>query len=165
MEKGHHATAQQRQIKGLLNRLSDMNFYSIVTSVEELHSQHRDQKFVQDISEQIIQSLIETPNVLDGFILQYSTLVTAFSSLDNMGANFSAHFVATLMNSFISLSETRTISVTFAKMLAFLYTLQLIPESFVVEVSTSLLSPTPFVSDMSDEIKIEVLLALIKSWF
>lgn len=156
-----HATAQQRQIKGLLNRLSDMNFCSTIASFEELYLQHHGQNLTSNISEQIIKALIETPNVLDRFILQYSTLVVALSSIETIDAEFGIYFLAALVDRLKRFSNVKATCVTFSKMLAFLYVLRLVPESLIVEVCESLLCPDPFIN-MEDGIKVEVVLVLIK---
>lgn len=156
-----NTASQSRQVKGLLNRLSNLNFLPIISSFVELYSQYPRHELTNLISEQILSSIIETPNVLDQFILQYSSLVVVLSSTGIIGVDFGTYFVASLMGKLKQLSSVKATSIALTTMLAQLYSLQLINEMLILEFGKFLLSPSSFIED--NEIRVEVLLRLITS--
>ncbi|GJJ08265.1 hypothetical protein Clacol_002475 [Clathrus columnatus] len=83
-----------RQLKGLLNRLSEPNLTSIVNSIEEVYREHPKHDVTSSLTQLIIDSIALHSSHLDAFVILHATLVGSLYKL--MGIDFAAHFVQTL---------------------------------------------------------------------
>ncbi|CAG8578533.1 11348_t:CDS:10 [Ambispora leptoticha] len=88
----------QRQLQGLLNRLSEANIESIVTSVENLYQKYRRHDVTATITNLVLNIISSKSNLLDQFVTLYATFIAALYKIN--GIDFCAHFVQTLIEEF-----------------------------------------------------------------
>ncbi|KAI8335059.1 hypothetical protein BC941DRAFT_431140 [Chlamydoabsidia padenii] len=88
----------QRQLQGLLNKLSESNMESILLDIEKLYSDYSRNDVNTIITELILTSIAQKSNLLDSFVITYATIVGSLYRL--IGIEFVAYFVQTLVETF-----------------------------------------------------------------
>ncbi|CAO3592145.1 unnamed protein product [Absidia cylindrospora] len=88
----------QRQLQGLLNKLSESNMESILLDIEKLYGVYSRNDVNSIITELILTSIAQKSNLLDSFVITYATIVGSLYRL--VGIEFAAYFVQTLMETF-----------------------------------------------------------------
>lgn len=87
-----------RQLKGLLNRMSEQNIGSIVDSFEEIYREHRRNDVTTTLTTLVISGISDHSSLLDSYVVLYAAFVGALHKL--IGIEFAAHFVQTLVSSY-----------------------------------------------------------------
>ncbi|ORX58919.1 ARM repeat-containing protein, partial [Hesseltinella vesiculosa] len=88
----------QRQLQGLLNKLSESNMEMILVDIEKLYGVYPRHDVNTTVTELILTSISQKANLLDSFVILYATIVASLYRL--IGIEFAAHFVQTLVESF-----------------------------------------------------------------
>ncbi|ANB11868.1 Sgd1p [Sugiyamaella lignohabitans] len=88
----------RRQLKGLINRLSESNMGSIINEIEALYQRNPRSHVNSTITTIIIESTSLQGTLLESFLIIHAALVTALYR--TMGVEFGAHFVQTLVEEF-----------------------------------------------------------------
>ncbi|CAG8433011.1 6313_t:CDS:10 [Ambispora gerdemannii] len=88
----------QRQLQGLLNRLSEANIENIITNVENLYQRYRRHDVTSTITNLVLNIISSKSNLLDQFVTLYATFIAALYKIN--GIDFCAHFVQTLIEEF-----------------------------------------------------------------
>ncbi|CAO3615188.1 unnamed protein product [Cunninghamella blakesleeana] len=88
----------QKQLQGLLNKLSESNMESILLDIEKLYSEYPRNDVNSTVTELILNSISQKSNLLDSFVITYATIVGSLYRL--IGIEFAAYFVQTLIESF-----------------------------------------------------------------
>ncbi|KAG8770687.1 suppressor of glycerol defect [Ceratobasidium sp. 428] len=97
-------TAEQiklaRQLKGLLNRLSEQNIEGIVTEVEALYRSNTRNDVTQALTKILLDSVSSSANLLDTFVILHAAFVAALHKI--VGIEFAAYFVEQTVSSYES---------------------------------------------------------------
>ncbi|GBB87173.1 hypothetical protein RclHR1_13610001 [Rhizophagus clarus] len=88
----------QRQLQGLLNRLSESNIESIIVSIDELYQKFTRNDVTSTITSLVLNSITSRSTLLDQFVILYATLIAAFHKI--IGIDFCAHFVQEMVEEF-----------------------------------------------------------------
>ncbi|CAI2167825.1 11174_t:CDS:10 [Funneliformis geosporum] len=88
----------QRQLQGLLNRLSESNIESIIINVEELYQKFTRHDVTSSITSLVLNLITSRSTILDQFVIIYATLVAAFYKI--IGIDFCAYFVQKVIEEF-----------------------------------------------------------------
>ncbi|KAH9917843.1 uncharacterized protein B0H18DRAFT_687168 [Fomitopsis serialis] len=80
-----------RQLKGLLNRLSEQNIASIVDGVEEIYRNHRRHDVTSTLTTLIVDGISAHSMLLDSYVVLHSAFISALHKL--VGIEFAAYFV------------------------------------------------------------------------
>lgn len=91
-------TRLKRQIKGLINRLSDANIGTIVNEISSLYATKSRNQMNTSITEIIIDSISMQGTLLDNFLVIHAGFVTA--QYRSIGIEFGAFFLQTLVEKF-----------------------------------------------------------------
>ncbi|TCD69365.1 suppressor of glycerol defect [Steccherinum ochraceum] len=98
----------KRQLKGLLNRLSEQNIASILEGIEEIYRNNRRHDVTSTITGLIVDGISAHSILLDSYVVLHAALVSALHKL--IGVEFAAHFVQTVVANyekfFAAFSET-----------------------------------------------------------
>lgn len=81
----------QRQLKGLLNRMSEQNIASVLADFEEAYRKHRRHDVTSTLTTLILDGIASHGAHLDSFVVLHAALVGALHRL--VGIEFAAHFV------------------------------------------------------------------------
>ncbi|KZT73694.1 ARM repeat-containing protein [Daedalea quercina L-15889] len=87
-----------RQLKGLLNRLSEQNIASIVDGVEEIYRAHRRHDVTSTLTTLIVDGISSHSMLLDSYVVLHAAFVSALHKL--VGIEFAAYFVQTSVGSY-----------------------------------------------------------------
>ncbi|KAH8829344.1 hypothetical protein DL96DRAFT_1708486 [Flagelloscypha sp. PMI_526] len=87
-----------RQLKGLLNRLSEQNMTVILDGVEEAYRQHRRADVTSALSSLIIDGLASHALLLDSYVVLHAALVSSLHKI--IGPEFAAYFVQSTVSSY-----------------------------------------------------------------
>lgn len=172
-QESEAAVKLTRQLKGLLNRMSEQNIGTITESVEDVYRSHRRHDVTSTITRLIINGISSHSILLDSYVVLHAAFVSALHKL--VGIEFAAHFVQNVVASYESAfrkAESWTPNPdkqeedTQGKecsnliiLLSELYNFQVISCVLVYDVIRCLLS-----GDLS-EIKVELLLKVTRSKF
>ncbi|CAO3639444.1 unnamed protein product [Cunninghamella echinulata] len=88
----------QKQLQGLLNKLSESNMENILLDIEKLYTEYPRNDVNSTVTELILNSISQKSNLLDSFVITYATIVGSLYRL--IGIEFAAYFVQTLVESF-----------------------------------------------------------------
>ncbi|KAG8717096.1 suppressor of glycerol defect [Ceratobasidium sp. 395] len=89
-----------RQLKGLLNRLSEQNIEGIVTEVEALYRSNPRNDVTQALTKILLDSVSSSANLLDTFVILHAAFVAALHKI--VGIEFAAYFVEQTVSSYKS---------------------------------------------------------------
>ncbi|KAF8738810.1 hypothetical protein RHS02_05516, partial [Rhizoctonia solani] len=87
-----------RQLKGLLNRLSEQNIESIVGEVEALYRANPRNDVTQALTSIILDSVSSSANLLDTFVILHAAFVAAIHKI--IGIEFAAFFIENTVSSY-----------------------------------------------------------------
>ncbi|ODV91754.1 hypothetical protein CANCADRAFT_75480 [Tortispora caseinolytica NRRL Y-17796] len=144
-----------RQIKGILNKLSESNIWTIATNLNNLYMDNPRQTTTENISQLILDSVKQSAVVNDSFVLLYAGLVSCLYRLQ--GLEFAAHFVQTAVESFLSqhaIADSRAAGNSLL-VIAALYSLHVVSSTLIYDITRML------VSDIN-ELNTELLLKLLR---
>ncbi|KAI0078809.1 MIF4G-domain-containing protein [Panus rudis PR-1116 ss-1] len=80
-----------RQLKGLLNRLSEQNIASIIDGVEEVYRNNRRHDVTSTLTKLIIDGISSHSILLDSYVVLHAAFISAMHKL--IGVEFAAYFV------------------------------------------------------------------------
>lgn len=80
-----------RQLKGLLNRMSEQNIASITDGVDEIYRNHRRHDVTSSITTLIVEGISAHSMLLDSYVVLHAAFVSALHKL--IGVEFAAYFV------------------------------------------------------------------------
>ncbi|RIA95423.1 hypothetical protein C1645_816653 [Glomus cerebriforme] len=160
----------QRQLQGLLNRLSESNIESIIINIEELYQRFTRHDVTSTITSLVLNLITSRSTLLDQFVIIYATLIAAFYKI--IGIDFCAHFVQEMVEEFEkyhkqynsnSADETKSLEEEGGKectnlivLISELYNFQVISCILVYDLIKL------FISDLN-ELNVELLLKVVKS--
>ncbi|KAH7335592.1 armadillo-type protein [Rhizoctonia solani] len=87
-----------RQVKGLLNRLSEQNIEGIVGEVEALYRSNPRNDVTQALTTIILDSVSSSANLLDTFVILHAAFVAAIHKI--IGIEFAAFFIENTVSSY-----------------------------------------------------------------
>ncbi|OCH94379.1 hypothetical protein OBBRIDRAFT_789292 [Obba rivulosa] len=87
-----------RQLKGLLNRMSEQNIASIIDDIEEVYRNHRRNDVTSTLTTLIIDGISAHSILLDSYVVLHAALVSSLHKL--IGVEFAAHFVQSVVASY-----------------------------------------------------------------
>ncbi|KIJ39870.1 hypothetical protein M422DRAFT_174507 [Sphaerobolus stellatus SS14] len=87
-----------RQMKGLLNRMSEQNMDSILQTAEELYRNQRRNDVTTTLTKLIIDGISLHSSLLDTFVVLHAALVASLHKI--VGVDFTGHFIQTLVESY-----------------------------------------------------------------
>ncbi|KAH9994867.1 hypothetical protein BJV77DRAFT_1059843 [Russula vinacea] len=87
-----------RQLKGSLNKLSELNIATIVDNIEALYREHRRHDVTASITSLIIESISAHSALLDSFVVLHAALISSLHGL--VGVEFAAFFVQNVVSSY-----------------------------------------------------------------
>ncbi|KAG8908339.1 suppressor of glycerol defect [Tulasnella sp. 403] len=87
-----------RQLKGLLNKLSDQNIGLILGDIENLYRENIRNDVTACITDLIITSISNHSSLLDSFVILHGALVASLHRV--IGVEFAAYFVQTLVDTY-----------------------------------------------------------------
>ncbi|CAE6408546.1 unnamed protein product [Rhizoctonia solani] len=87
-----------RQIKGLLNRLSEQNIEGIIGEVEALYRSNPRNDVTQALTNIILDSVSSSANLLDTFVILHAAFVAAIHKI--IGIEFAAFFIENTVSSY-----------------------------------------------------------------
>ncbi|KAJ2987564.1 suppressor of glycerol defect [Globomyces sp. JEL0801] len=155
----------QRQIQGLLNRLSDANIESIVSGLQDCLLENPRHDVTEIITELVLSYIGDHANLLDSFSATYACLLAVL--YHTIGLEFGAHFIQTLVERFekerlsaIQESEaSKRVSkqcTNYVTLLGFLYNFNVVGCILIYDLIKMAISQL-------SELDVEILLRLIRS--
>ncbi|KAG9084328.1 suppressor of glycerol defect [Ceratobasidium sp. UAMH 11750] len=87
-----------RQLKGLLNRLSEQNIEGIVAEVEALYRSNPRNDVTQALTNILLDSISSSANLLDTFVILHAAFIAAMHKI--IGIEFAAYFVEQTVSSY-----------------------------------------------------------------
>ncbi|KAK7050892.1 suppressor of glycerol defect [Paramarasmius palmivorus] len=87
-----------KQLKGLLNRMSEQNIGSIVDSIEEVYRNQRRHDVTSTLTSLIIDGICSHSSLLDSYVVLYAAFVSSLYKI--IGIEFAAYFVQNVVNSY-----------------------------------------------------------------
>ncbi|KAK0485266.1 hypothetical protein IW261DRAFT_893490 [Armillaria novae-zelandiae] len=88
----------KRNLKGLLNRMSEQNLSSILEGVEEQYRKHRRHDVTSTITALIIDGISSHSSLLDSYVVLHAAFVSSLHKI--VGIEFAAYFIQTLVSSY-----------------------------------------------------------------
>ncbi|KAF0396836.1 ARM repeat-containing protein [Gigaspora margarita] len=88
----------QRQLQGLLNRLSESNIENIIMSIKELYDKHIRHDVISTLTKLVLNMISSKTVLLDQFVILYAAFVAALYK--TIGIDFCANFVQALVEEF-----------------------------------------------------------------
>ncbi|EJD49082.1 hypothetical protein AURDEDRAFT_85439 [Auricularia subglabra TFB-10046 SS5] len=156
----------QRQLKGLLNRMSEQNIASVLADFEEAYRKHRRHDVTSTLTTLIIDGIASHGAHLDSFVVLHAALVGALHRL--VGIEFAAHFVQAAVERYdaaYSRAKSQTAEDEAGKecanvlaLLAALYALQVVACVLPYDLVRALLAQAPL-----SELDVELLLKLVRA--
>lgn len=159
----------QKQVKGLLNRLSLGNFESIATSMEALYGTHPRRLVTEIITDLVLTAITSQPHLLDSFVLVFAALIATLGHL--VGVEFAAFVlqrcveILTEENSKVSVRQMEEevdgptparIVMNLTVFLSFLYDLQIVSNKVIGDLIQEAV-------DRLNELDTEVILKLVRN--
>lgn len=148
--------ALRKELKGPLNRLSEANVTQIIDSLNQLYLNHPRNVVLEELTSQIINSVVNQGRLLDTFVYLHAIVVVAIHRLQ--GVEFGAYFIQTLVEKIDAArangddKDAQNLVV----MLLSVYMFQLVGSRLVYDVIRDLLS-------QFDETTVELLLKFIRN--
>ncbi|KAK7033227.1 MIF4G/MA4-domain-containing protein [Favolaschia claudopus] len=87
-----------RQLKGLLNRMTEQNISSILDAVEEIYRKHRRNDVTSTLTTLIVDGISSHSSLLDSYVVLYGAFVSSLHKI--IGIEFAAHFVQTVVSAY-----------------------------------------------------------------
>ncbi|KDR78859.1 hypothetical protein GALMADRAFT_244494 [Galerina marginata CBS 339.88] len=87
-----------RQLKGLLNRMSEQNISTIIDSVEGVYREHRRNDVTSTLTTLIINGISAHSSLLDSYVVLHAAFVASLHKI--IGLEFAAHFVQSTVASY-----------------------------------------------------------------
>ncbi|OSD06573.1 MIF4G-domain-containing protein [Trametes coccinea BRFM310] len=87
-----------KQLKGLLNRMSEQNIASIVDGVEEIYRNNRRHDVTETLTKLIVDGISSHSMLLDQYVVLHAAFVSALHKL--VGIEFAAFFVQHVVSSY-----------------------------------------------------------------
>ncbi|KAG6900793.1 hypothetical protein C0993_000112 [Termitomyces sp. T159_Od127] len=84
-------TRLSRQLKGLLNRMSEQNISSILDSIEEIYRGNRRNDVTTSLTTLIVDGISSHSSLLDSYVVLYAAFVSSLHKV--VGVEFAAYFV------------------------------------------------------------------------
>ncbi|KAK9766956.1 suppressor of glycerol defect, variant 2 [Basidiobolus ranarum] len=88
----------QRQLQGLINKLSETNMEAILSDIEEIYRKYSRNDVTTTITNLILSALSSKTNLIDSYLIINAGLVCSLYRI--IGVEAGAHFVQTLVESF-----------------------------------------------------------------
>ncbi|KAI6102428.1 armadillo-type protein [Pisolithus croceorrhizus] len=95
---GEDLTKLTRQLKGLLNRMSEQNMTTILDSVEELYRKHRRNDVTSTLTTLIIDGISSHAMLIDSFVVLHAAFISSMHRL--IGMDFAAFVVQHVVASY-----------------------------------------------------------------
>ncbi|KZV73019.1 hypothetical protein PENSPDRAFT_649267 [Peniophora sp. CONT] len=158
-----------RQLKGLLNRLSEQNIASILDEIEELYRKHRRHDMTETLTNLLVNGITSHSSMLDSFVILNAALMSALHKI--IGVKFAAFIVQNVVakyeEHYSALSAEDTIDASdeakgkecsnLIILLSELYNFQVISSVLIYDIIRTLLD-----GDLS-ETDVELLLKLLRN--
>ncbi|KAJ7285115.1 hypothetical protein C8J57DRAFT_1290481 [Mycena rebaudengoi] len=87
-----------RQLKGLLNRMTEQNISSILDGIEEIYRKHRRNDVTSTLTRLIVDGISSHSSLLDSFVVLYAAFVSSLHKI--IGIEFAAYFVQQVVSAF-----------------------------------------------------------------
>ncbi|KAL6307436.1 ARM repeat-containing protein [Sparassis latifolia] len=87
-----------RQLKGLLNRMTEQNIASIVDGVEEIYRDHRRHDVTSTLTTLIIDGISAHSILLDSYVVLHAAFVSSLHKL--VGVDFAAYFIQNVITTY-----------------------------------------------------------------
>ncbi|RCK58953.1 Suppressor of glycerol defect protein 1 [Candida viswanathii] len=147
----------RKSIKGPLNKLSEANINTIVNDLNTLYLSHPRQTLNEEITNIILDSIVQQGRLLDTFVYLHASVVVALYRLQ--GVEFGAHFIQTVIEKFEGYnkesSKTKEAS-NIISLLSSVYLFQLVSCKLLYDIIKELISNL-------DENNADLLLRLIRN--
>lgn len=147
----------RKSIKGPLNKLSEANINTIVNELNTLYLSHPRQTLNEEITNIILDSIIQQGRLLDTFVYLHASVVVALYRLQ--GVEFGAHFIQTVIEKFETYNKESTKtkeSSNIISLLSSVYLFQLISCKLLYDMIKELINNL-------DENNADLLLRLIRN--
>ncbi|KAG2154054.1 hypothetical protein DEU56DRAFT_952103, partial [Suillus clintonianus] len=159
-----------RQLKGLINRMSEQNIATILDSIEDVYRNHRRHDVTSTLTNLIIDGISSHSTLLDSYVVLHAAFISSLHKL--IGTAFAAYFVQNVVSSYeqhlTSVEEKSANSTEVPEdlgkecsnlivLLSELYNFQVISCILVYDIIRGLLD-----KDLS-EFRVELLLKLLRS--
>ncbi|KAG2128063.1 hypothetical protein BD769DRAFT_1667627 [Suillus cothurnatus] len=159
-----------RQLKGLINRMSEQNIATIIDSIEDVYRNHRRHDVTSTLTNLIIDGISSHSTLLDSYVVLHAAFISSLHKL--IGTAFAAYFVQNVVSSYeqhlASVEEKSANSTEVPEdlgkecsnlivLLSELYNFQVISCILVYDIIRGLLD-----KDLS-EFRVELLLKLLRS--
>ncbi|KAG0706767.1 hypothetical protein DFH29DRAFT_899911 [Suillus ampliporus] len=160
-----------RQLKGLINRMSEQNIATIVDSIEDVYRNHRRHDVTSTLTNLIIDGISSHSTLLDSYVVLHAAFISSLHKL--VGTAFAAYFVQNAVASYeehlASVDEKSTANSTevpddlgkecsnLVVLFSELYNFQVISCILVYDIIRGLLD-----KDLS-EFRVELLLKLLRT--
>ncbi|KAJ7126872.1 hypothetical protein C8R44DRAFT_779779 [Mycena epipterygia] len=87
-----------RQLKGLLNRMTEQNIASILDSIEEIYRNHRRNDVTSTLTTLIVDGISAHSSLLDSYVVLYAAFVSSLHKI--VGVEFAAYFVQRVVSAY-----------------------------------------------------------------
>ncbi|KAG8872492.1 suppressor of glycerol defect [Tulasnella sp. 331] len=87
-----------RQLKGLLNKLSEQNISTILLDLEDLYRENTRNDVTVSLTLLIIKNIASPTSLLDTFVILHAALVSSMHRI--VGVEFAAHFLQSLIDAY-----------------------------------------------------------------
>lgn len=159
-----------RQLKGLLNRMSEQNIATILDSIEDVYRNHRRHDVTSTLTNLIIDGISSHSTLLDSYVVLHAAFISSLHKL--IGTAFAAYFIQNVVSSYeqhLALVEEKSANSTevpedlgkecsnLIVLLSELYNFQVISCILIYDIIRGLLD-----KDLS-EFRVELLLKLLRS--
>lgn len=151
----------RRQLRGLINRLSEANILSILRDVEKAYANNPRQHVTTVLIDLFMELLCDRSALMDTFIILHAAFAAAIYKV--LGAHFGAQLLERIVKDFDQIYNAEKISPTGTKeitnlvaLLAELYTFQLVGSNVIFDYIKI------FLADLS-ELNTELLLKVVKN--
>lgn len=159
-----------RQLKGLINRMSEQNIATILDSIEDVYRNHRRHDVTSTLTTLIIDGISSHSTLLDSYVVLHAAFISSLHKL--IGTAFAAYFVQNVVSSYeqhLAAVEEKSANSTevpedlgkecsnLIMLLSELYNFQVISCILIYDIIRGLLD-----RDLS-EFRVELLLKLLRS--
>lgn len=146
--------ALQRAIKGPINKMSEANVGSIVNEINGLFLNNPRQLVNENLTNLILESIIQQGRLLDTFVYLHATLVVAIYRLQ--GVDFGAYFIQTLIEKFEQFrgdSKKSKEALNISSLLSAIYAFQLVSSKLLYDIIRTLIEN---LSESNSEILLKI---------
>lgn len=148
-----------RLVKGPFNKLSEPNFSSVISELNNLYNDNPRQFVNEAILKVVLQSVCISTPMLESFLVLYASAIVALYKLHGVefGAFIIQHVVEEFEKDIESESRSKQEILNITGLLGYLYTLNLVSATLVYDIIRMKLVQNP------TELKTDVLLKLLRS--